>query len=75
MCIYLKGAPETVIARCTTMLDSNEKPTDLDTCLRAKIYEANERFASKGERVVAFARLELDESKLQDYAPFDLKKW
>lgn len=57
MCIYLKGAPETVIARCTTMLDSNEKLTDLDTCLRAKIYKANERFASKGERVLAFARL------------------
>jgi len=60
MCVFLKGAPERVINRCSTLLVDGGKEIPLDADQLFKIELANKRFGGSGERVLAFARKKLD---------------
>lgn len=67
--LYTKGAPENILARCTKVLIRGTV-TRLREAEKAKIIEANNRFASSGLRVLGFAYKELqkfekDEEKLE----------
>jgi cation-transporting P-type ATPase F len=54
--IYLKGAAESVLPRCTMALGKLGEPVELET---SSIQQCVEQMAAKGLRVLAFARLEL----------------
>ena len=54
--VYLKGAVESVLARCGSQMDSQGKPIPLEV---AEIQRSVEAMAVKGLRVLAFARKEL----------------
>jgi sodium/potassium-transporting ATPase subunit alpha len=75
LCIYMKGAPERILSRCSKILiDGEEKPFS-DFADRVKF--ANDSFGKMGERVLAFARYQLDPKdypKTPGY-PFDIKNW
>ena len=72
--IYLKGAPERVIARCDKILiDGKEVP--LDETLKKEVNQANTDFGNMGERVLAFAQFDLDPTKYNDNYKFDMKNW
>jgi sodium/potassium-transporting ATPase subunit alpha len=76
MFVFLKGAPEKVILRCSTMLvDGKEVVLNKDHL--SDIEAANTMFGGMGERVLAFARRKLDPAvytKSPNYQ-FDVKKW
>jgi magnesium-transporting ATPase (P-type) len=58
--VFLKGAPERVVNRCSTMLMDGDVEVPLDDTRLFAIESANKRFGGLGERVLAFARLKLD---------------
>jgi magnesium-transporting ATPase (P-type) len=58
--VFLKGAPERVVNRCTTMQMDGNVEVPLDSTRLFAIESANKRFGGLGERVLAFARLKLD---------------
>jgi len=61
MFVFLKGAPERVINRCSTMLiNGNGDDMPIDDAVLRDINAANKRFGGNGERVLAFARVKLD---------------
>ena len=78
--VFLKGAPEKVLRRCTKMLikntDGDIVEVDYDESMAEGVEAANSLFGLQGERVLAFARAELDP---QDYDKenyvFDVKSW
>ena len=76
MFLFLKGAPERVLNRCSTVLiDGKDVPFDNE--MKFAVDSANERFGGVGERVLAFARIKLDPkiyTKSPAY-PFDVKNW
>ena len=75
-CIFMKGAPERILNRCTKVLIEGQEVEFTDE-LRQKFEDANTKFGGMGERVLAFAKLELDPSvytKSPPY-PFEVKKW
>lgn len=76
MCVYMKGAPERVLGRCTKIL-VNHQDEPLDDTAMFGVQSANDRFGGMGERVLAFARRELDPEIFtkQPAYPFDVKKW
>jgi cation-transporting P-type ATPase F len=51
--IYKKGAVERILARCSHALDDHGKPIDFD---HASVTKAADEIASRGLRVLAFAR-------------------
>ncbi|MGH2880502.1 MAG: cation-translocating P-type ATPase, partial [Solirubrobacteraceae bacterium] len=53
--LHAKGAPEAVLARCTSMLGGDGAPLPLDGDARTRISEQVELFAGKGLRVLALA--------------------
>lgn len=57
--VVLKGAPERVLNRCNKILIRGEE-RDFDDELREEVNLANESFGKMGERVLAFARYQLD---------------
>ena len=71
----MKGAPERILSRCSKILiDGEEKPF---AEYADKVKYANDSFGKMGERVLAFARYQLDP---RDYTknpayPFDVKNW
>lgn len=73
--LIMKGAPERILSRCSKILiNGEEKPYD-EYAEHVKF--ANDSFGKMGERVLAFARMELDPkifTKLPTY-PFDVKNW
>lgn len=76
MCVFMKGAPERVLGRCSKILvDGKEEP--LDETAMFGVQSANDRFGGMGERVLAFARTQLDPQifKKDPAYPFDVKKW
>jgi sodium/potassium-transporting ATPase subunit alpha len=75
LCIYLKGAPERVLKRCSKiLLNGEEVPMTAD--LMEEINKANSDFGRLGERVLAFARCKLDPAKYnKETYQFDLKTW
>ncbi|RKP13278.1 hypothetical protein BJ684DRAFT_10301 [Piptocephalis cylindrospora] len=70
--LLLKGAPERVLQRCSTILPpggSNATPLPLTEDHTREFYSMYENMASKGHRVLAFAQLLLPESEYPaDYA-------
>jgi len=58
--LFMKGAPEIVIGRCSHYLDRGQKK-EMDENYMAEFQDNYEIFASYGERVIGFAYLELDE--------------
>ena len=76
MCVFMKGAPERVLGRCTKIL-VNGKEEELDEVAMFGVQSANDRFGGMGERVLAFARTQLDPTifKKDPAYPFDVKKW
>lgn len=75
LCLFMKGAPERMIARCSKVLIKGEEVEFTDD-LRRELNEANTKFGELGERVLAFARCRLDPAKFpkSSYA-FDVKSW
>jgi len=73
--IFLKGAPERVLKRCSKILVGGEE-VDFTPELRAEVDQANKDFGKLGERVLAFARLRFDPAKYpKDTYKFDVKNW
>lgn len=76
MMLLMKGAPDKIMVRCNKILmNGEERPFD-DWC-RKEVQEANDQLANLGERVLAFAKIELDPSiYTKDPAyEFDVKDW
>lgn len=59
MTVYLKGAPDRVVKRCSTMLVDGE-PMPIDDEIVEEFAAANDRFAKMGERVLGFSSINLD---------------
>ena len=57
---YVKGAPDVIIARSASMLDSGGKIVPLDEKAKSQALELNEKLASQGMRVMAVAGRDLD---------------
>jgi len=54
--IHTKGAPETVLPHCTTILQPNGNADDLDDAQRSELARTVDAYATEGLRVLAFAR-------------------
>eukprot|EP00599_Poterioochromonas_sp_BG-1_P001869 CAMPEP_0173134210 /NCGR_PEP_ID=MMETSP1105-20130129/1161_1 /TAXON_ID=2985 /ORGANISM="Ochromonas sp., Strain BG-1" /LENGTH=1071 /DNA_ID=CAMNT_0014045975 /DNA_START=23 /DNA_END=3235 /DNA_ORIENTATION=+ len=63
--LMIKGAPERILNMCTHVLNKGTLEV-LDETVRAEMEGINETLAKRGERVLAFAHLELDR---QTYPP------
>ena len=75
LCIFLKGAPERVLTRCSKILIEG-KEVDFTEELRNEVNNANSKFGELGERVLAFARCKLDPTKYPKSSyKFDVKAW
>mmetsp|Transcript_22779 Transcript_22779/g.21986 ORF Transcript_22779/g.21986 Transcript_22779/m.21986 type:complete len:344 (+) Transcript_22779:1427-2458(+) len=74
--IFMKGAPERILQRCSRIL-IDEEEVEFDEHWQGEVQRANELFGAMGERVLAFARLSLDPSiYTKDPAyNFDVKNW
>jgi len=74
--LFMKGAPERVLARCQSVL-VNDREIPYDDEMKFDIAAANDRFGLMGERVLAFARVQLDPAIFtKDPAyQFDVKGW
>ena len=74
--VFMKGAPERILSRCSKILVQGEE-RDFDDHMKKEVNQANDTFGGLGERVLAFARCELDPaifSKDPAYQ-FDVKNW
>jgi sodium/potassium-transporting ATPase subunit alpha len=72
--VFMKGAPERILSRCDKILLGGQEVAFTDD-LRAEVAEANSTFGKLGERVLAFARHNLDASKYTKDYQFDVKTW
>jgi sodium/potassium-transporting ATPase subunit alpha len=74
--LVMKGAPERILNRCSKILiNGEEKP--FDASARKEVNDANDQLGRLGERVLAFARYDL-ESDIYTKTPgyeFDVKNW
>lgn len=59
MTVFLKGAPDRVIRRCSTINVAGEK-IPIDQTIIEEFEAANDRFARMGERVLGFASTHLN---------------
>jgi len=74
--VFLKGAPDRVWTRCTTILvDGNTQA--LDAVVIDELEGANNKFGNMGERVLGFSRLYLDphDGYYNKDKFYDTKKW
>ena len=74
--LVMKGAPERILSRCSKILIKGEE-RDFDEVARKEVNDANDSLGRLGERVLAFARYELEPeiyTKDPPY-PFDVKGW
>lgn len=71
--LHMKGAPEIIWKRCSTVwLDGEAVPiSDTD---RKKFFDAHATMCAKGHRVLAFAQLQLNGQKYPDNWKFDKEK-
>jgi sodium/potassium-transporting ATPase subunit alpha len=72
--VYLKGAPERVVTRCTRILIEGEQK-EFNETYRKEVQQANDDFGKLGERVLAFAYCDLDASKFPEGYAFDMRNW
>ena len=56
--LYMKGAPERILSRCSKILINGEEVPYED--YKEQVQFANDQFGKMGERVLAFAQIELD---------------
>jgi magnesium-transporting ATPase (P-type) len=74
--LVMKGAPERILNRCSKILINGvEKP--FDSVARKEVNDANDQLGRLGERVLAFAKYNLEAdiySKTPGYE-FDVKNW
>ncbi|MFL6029522.1 MAG: cation-translocating P-type ATPase, partial [Gaiellaceae bacterium] len=57
---FVKGAPDQLLARCTTTLDAGLRPVEADDAFRKRYLEENGRLGEQGLRVLATARRDFD---------------
>ena len=62
LCVYMKGAPERILSRCSKILVNGEEVPFTDE-YRKEVNAANSSFGKLGERVLAFARYKLPVEK------------
>jgi sodium/potassium-transporting ATPase subunit alpha len=75
LCVFMKGAPERILSRCTKMLIGGEEVEFTDE-LRNDVNKANSDFGKLGERVLAFARFRLSPEKYPKSSyEFDVRTW
>lgn len=74
ICVFLKGAPDRVLTRCSTVLVGG-KPEPLTTVIEKDILDANELYGNMGERVLGFSRLLLEPTMYDKSDFFDTKGW
>jgi len=75
LCVFMKGAPERILSRCTKMLVDGQEVEFTDE-LRNEVNTANSDFGKLGERVLAFARYRLPVDKYPKHSyEFDVKTW
>jgi len=60
--VFMKGAPERILSRCSRILVNGEEVPFTEE-LRKEVNEANSSFGKLGERVLAFARYRLPADK------------
>lgn len=74
--VVMKGAPERILNRCSKILINGvEKP--FDAAARKQVNDANDQLGRLGERVLAFAKYDL-ETDIYTKSPgyeFDVKNW
>ncbi len=63
--LHTKGAPESVLPRCASVLAADGEQAPLDEPTRKEISRRVERYAQEGLRVLALARRELGAGKAQ----------
>ncbi|KAG9396843.1 Cation-transporting P-type ATPase [Carpediemonas membranifera] len=68
--MVMKGAPERILARCTTIVTANGA-VPLDDAASRKIAAAQKEFGSQGERVLGFAQLPLPADQFPRGFEFD----
>lgn len=69
--LYMKGAAEIILSRCTRVLDVNGAEIPLTADIRSKFTQEIERLANDGERVLATCRLLLDPIKYSPSYTYD----
>lgn len=79
--VYIKGAPEKILNRCSKIMQNGEE-IEFDDKQRGNVDFANDTFGSTGERVLAFAKIELDPATYNKAAElgtpgyqFDVSGW
>lgn len=68
--LVMKGAPEVILTRCTTIL-LHGKEVDLDDKLRNEFEQTYMEFGGIGERVLGFCQLNLNENEFPSGYEFD----
>jgi sodium/potassium-transporting ATPase subunit alpha len=72
---FMKGAPERVLERCKYVIE-NGVALPYNAMMQKKVKQSNDLFGGQGERVLAFARHDLDANLYpKDSHPFDVKTW
>jgi len=75
LCVYMKGAPERILSRCSKIL-INGQEVDFSKDLFEKVQKANSDFGKLGERVLAFAKCDLSADKFsKESYNFDVRTW
>ena len=69
LCVFMKGAPERILSRCSKIMVQGRE-VDFDANLRKEVNAANDHFGSLGERVLAFAKMELDPAIFTKSPPY-----
>ena len=79
--VYIKGAPDKVLLRCSKVLVNGEEIA-YDDAAKEQVMLGNDTFARMGERVLAFAKRDLEtdiynkgETEDDSGYPFDVKTW
>ncbi len=66
---YVKGAPDVILGRSTYARMPGGQTQALTDDMRAKVMAENDRIASQGMRVLAFAQREFDPADLRPRRP------
>lgn len=72
----MKGAPDRIFSRCSKLL-LDDKEVEFSDYWRQEVTKANDSFANMGERVLAFAKYELDPNDFTKQPPyeFEVQNW
>lgn len=72
-CVFMKGAPERIWARCT-FIDVGGKMVPINEEWNQKFIKANATFGKNGERVLGFGKCHLPKARFPKNYNFDLDK-